>query len=47
MVPHCMLKGHNFQCLLGVTVGEFKITDRGSDLGIEGVDAFVGPLAHI
>ena len=47
IVPHCMLEDQDFQCLLGVIVGEFAIVNKGSDTGIKGRDASNGLLVHI
>ena len=41
MVSNCMLEDYDIQHLLGVNFGEFTIIEKGSDKGIEGMDAFV------
>ena len=46
-VSYCIPQDHDFECLLGVLVGEFALVDQGGDVCVEGMDAFVGPLAHI
>ena len=34
VVPHCMLKDHNFEHLLSVIVGEFTLIDEGGNVSV-------------
>ena len=47
MLSHCMLKDHDFEHLLSFRVGEFTLVDEGGDMGVWGMDALTGELAHI
>ena len=47
MVSYCMLQDHDFEHILGALVGEFTLIDQSAYVGVEKVEAFFGPLAHI
>ena len=47
VVPHTMLEDHNLQHLLGFIMVEPAIVDKGHDVDVQGVDAFIKLLVHI
>ena len=47
MVMYCMLQDHDFEDLLCILVREFTLVDQSDYVGVEHMDALIGPLVHI
>ena len=42
VVPHHMLEDHDLQHLLGLVMEKLALIDEGSDMGVQGMDTFIG-----
>ena len=47
MVPYCVLWDHDFEHLLGFRVRQLVLIDESGNVGVKGMDTFIGELVHI